>query len=236
MNQPLAYAPLLETPQGSIPLRYSIEQVPEDSDGQVAATISKMSRYVCEDCQSGPVVYDARCAIASNPNDPLTAVHQFVRSRLKFRNDEAITQPYTWMLPKGNGEDYFVECLKRPVDVSLEYAYTGQPVEEDCDGHAMYCAALLKALGVDCSFCTVAANEKKPNIYSHVYVVAYWRGKRYAMDCSHGPYAGWEHSPYYRLQEWPIFDRQSYGLVGLALVAAGWFAWRNRNEIRRLFA
>jgi len=238
MNQSfLIQPPILETSQGNIPLNYSVERVPEESDAQVAATIALMSKYVCADCQSGAVIYDAQCAVASDPNNPLAGIHQFVRSRLKFRNDEEIVQPYDWMLPKQgmSGEDYFVECLKRPIDVSLEYANTQRQVEGDCDDFAMYCAALLKALNVDCAFATVGANSKNPNVFSHVYVVAYWRGNRYAMDCSHGPYAGWEvANEYGKFCEWGIFDRTSYGLVGLGIAALAWLAWVNRKELRSL--
>lgn len=231
--------PMLETAQGSFPLRYSVEQVPEDSDGQVAATINRMSQYVCQDCQAGPVIYDAQCAAGIDPANPLVGVHALVRSRLKFVNDEAITQPFDWMLPKSGGQDnYFVECLKRPIDVCLEFANTQQRVEGDCDDYSMYCAALLKALGIDCAFATVGANSEHPEVFSHVYVVAYWRGQRIAMDCSHGPQAGWEVYPYgqgHKFCEWGIHDRGSLGLVGLAVVAGLWFAWRNRREIQEMF-
>ena len=100
----------------------------------------------------------------------------------------------------------------------------------------MYCAALLKALDIDCCFATVSADPANPSVFSHVYVAAYWRGKRVAMDCSHGPYAGWENPTSYRLQEWPIHDRDSLALVGLAFVALGWFVWSNRKEIRGLLS
>ena len=242
---------------GDTPIRYAVEQVPDDGDGQVAATIARMSEYVCFDCQAGPVIYDAQTAIASDPSDPLSCIHSFVRSRMRFVSDETIAAPYAGLLPgcapsvgdAGTGgatggtgqqpdtsENYFVEVLVRPVDVSLQYAATGQQVEEDCDGFASYTAALLKALGIDCAFVTVAADPANPQVFSHVYVAAYYRGKRVAMDCSHGKYAGWETPNPYRLQEWPIVDRTSLGLVGLAFVAAGWFAWVHRQTIRELLS
>lgn len=229
---------LLDTPEGSLPLQASIEQVPEDSDSQVAHTIGLMSKYVCFDCQSSPIRYDAQLARESDPDNLLAGIHSVVRSRLRFRRDEEIADPFSWMLRRP-GQDYFVECLKRPVDVALESSATGEPVEGDCDDFAMYAAALLKALGIDCAFATVAANKDNPGCFSHVYTVAYWRGRRIPMDCSHGPYAGWEYAPPgagLRLQEWPIYDRASYGLVGLGFVALGWLAWRYRHEIREAFA
>ena len=254
----------------SLPIRASIEQVPDQPDAQVAATIARMNEYVCFDCQSGPVIYDAKVAVADNPSDPLSCIHSFVHSRMRFKNDEEIAAPYNGLLPgcagassignnapnragditdagtagaTGQGQqydpsaNYFIEVLKRPVDVSLEYANTGQPVMGDCDDYSMYCAALLKALGIDCSFATIGADPTNPSVYSHVYVVAYWRGKRIPMDCSHGPYAGWEtENKYGKFSEWPIYERSSLGLVGLAFVTLGWLAWSHRQTIRGLFA
>lgn len=227
---------MLDTPQGSMPLRYTVERIPEESDAQVAATIHRMCQYVNADCQSYPVQYDARVALAMYPSDPLVAVHTFVRSRMKFKRDEDITQGFTWMLPKDGQENYFVECLKRPVDVSLEYAATGVPVEGDCDDFVMFSAALLRALGIDCCFATVAANSKTPSLFSHVYTVAYWGGKRVSLDCSHGPYAGWEvGNDYGKFCEWGIYDRTAWGSLGIGIALVGWWAWRNRNQIGEFF-
>jgi hypothetical protein len=109
----------LETAQGEISLNYSVQVLPEQSDAQVAATIGLMNGYVCEDCISGPVVFDAQTALALNPDDPLAAVHSFVKQRMVFRRDEDITAGFDWMLPRNGEDNYFVECLKRPVDVSF---------------------------------------------------------------------------------------------------------------------
>ena len=235
--------PMLDTPQGSYPLRYSVEQIPENPDAQVAATIARMCQYVCEDSQAIPIIHDARRAVALDPNNPLAAIHSFVRSRMRFKRDEEITEPYGWMLPKSTqgkpDENYFVECLKRPVDVCFECNNTGDRVEGDCDDFSMYTAALLKALGIDCCFATVGASKQDPSVYSHVYVVAYWLGKRYPMDCSHGQQAGWEYAAPdsgLRYAEWPIYDRASLAPLGLAIVLGGWWAWMHRKEIRGLFA
>jgi len=229
---------LLDTPQGSLPLKATLERVPEDSDAQVAATIRRMCEYVNFDCQAGPIRYDAQSAIDRDPRNPLAGIHSLVRDRLRFRKDEALTQPFEWMLKKPE-QDYFVECLKRPIDVALEFHSTGVQVEGDCDDFSMYTAALLRALGIDCAFATVGANPDEPGIFSHVYVVAYWRGARIPMDCSHGPCAGWEYAaPGSGLRhcEWPIHDRASYGLVGLGFLALAWLAWQNRETIREVFA
>jgi hypothetical protein len=227
---------MLDTPTGSIPLKYTVEQIPDNSDAQVAATINRMCQYVNEDCQSYPIKHDAQVALSADPSNPLGCVHNFVRSRMRFTQDEKIAQPYGWLLPRDGKDNYFVEALKRPVDVSMEYAGTGEPVEGDCDDFSMYCAALLKAIGIDCCFATVGANSENPQVFSHVYCVAYCRGKRYAMDCSHGQYASWEvENKYGKFCEWPIYDRAGWSGVGVGLMLAGWYAWKHRGEIREMF-
>lgn len=231
---------MLETLEGSIPLKYSIEQIPEQPDAQVAATIARMCQYVCQDYTHPVVQSAAQSALSLDPTNPLGAVHTYVRSVMRFKRDEETAEPFTGLLKHPGaeqGDDYFVEVLTRPVDVCWQFLQTQQPVLGDCDDFASLCAALLMALGIDCCFATVGADPKDPNVYSHVYTVAYWRGARCAMDCSHGPYASWEApNRYGKFAEWAIHDRSAWGGVGVALALAGWLAWKNRNTIKELFA
>ena len=224
---------LLDTPQGSIPLKYSVVTLPDSADGQVDHTIELMNKYVCEDARTQAIQQVAQQALALDPDNPLAAVHQYVRGTMVFKQDEDTARPYEWMLPKDGQEHYFVEALKRPVDVAFEYAATGKQVAGDCDDFSMMCAAILCALGVPCCFATVAASSKDPSVYSHVYVVAYWRGQRCAMDCSHGQVAGFEApNAYGKFREWPVEDTASWAVIGSLCIAALWFCWRNRQEIR----
>lgn len=224
MNSQLSPAVLLDTPQGTYPLRYSIEQIPDQADAQVSAMINRMCQYVCQDSTSYPIAADAESAIAIDPSNPLAAVHSFVRSRMEFCRDETLAAPFTGKLPQ-DGNHYFVEAITRPVDISLQYAATGEKVKGDCDCHCGYCAALLRNLGIECAFATVS--DADPRIFEHVYVVAYWRGKRVPMDCSHGQYAGWEkRNQGDRYMEWPITDRAGWGAVAMGMLLAGYAAYR----------
>ena len=231
---------LLETPTGSYPVNYIVERVPDNPDMQVAATIRRMCEYVNADCTTPQIQSDAQLALSLDPTDPFNSIHRFVRSRMEFKNDEKITEPYEGLLAKPGpnpSDDYFVECLKRPVDVSLEYARTGQKVEGDCDDWSMTCAALLQALGIECSFVTVGANAEDPTVFSHVYVTAYYGGQRVSMDTSHGLYAGWETPNLYgKFAEWPISPTSSWSGLGFAVVVAGLFAWTKRDQLRKWFA
>lgn len=233
-------AVILETPTGSIPLRYTIERIPEQPDMQVAATIARMCQYVNEDYASPLIYRDAQEALAINPSSPFEAVHEFVRGRMKFRNDEDITEPYTWMLKRpgpGASDDYFAEMLKRPVDVSQEYRLTEEKVEGDCDDFSMYTSAILRAISgaIRCCFATVGANEREPAVFSHVYLACYCGGQRIPMDCSHGQYAGWETvNRFGKYQEWGM-ESSSWGGIALAAIA-GLLVWHNRSAIGRVFA
>ena len=237
MSRPLVT--VLEDAQGT-PLKCTVERIPEESDAQVAATIERMCQYVCDDYKTAPIQMDAQSAVALDPSNPLGAIHAFVRSRIRFQRDEATAQPFNGLLKRpGNNatDDYFVEALTRPVDISLQYARTQQPVLGDCDDFSMFCAALLKALGIDCAFATVAASTDDPGSYSHVYTVAYWRGVRVPMDCSHGANAGWEvFDGKMRFREWAVDDRAAWAGVGMLMLLGGWAAWKYRKQLGELLA
>jgi hypothetical protein len=99
----------------------------------------------------------------------------------------------------------------------------------DCDDFSMYLAGILTVYGIPTAFCTVAASNKAPDQYSHVYVVAYPRNAqgsrgRVALDASHGEFAGWEvPNVFGKLKEWPVATVGHWSeLVGwVALILAG---------------
>jgi transglutaminase-like putative cysteine protease len=137
------------------------------------------------------------------------AVYEWVKKNFEFSPDEERAR----FLPVEKPGD-IVEILVRPLDVSL-LLRGGQRNQEDCDGYSTYIAALLTALGVKCSFVTVAANPDYPGVFSHVYVAAYCDGDRVALDASHGKFFGWE-APADRVsrkREWPVDE------------GCGWVAW-----------
>lgn len=181
----------------------SIERLPEDPDGQVECTIARMVKLATSDASSDEIKQDAQSALNIGRGDPLQGIHSWIRSRMSFITDEAQTAPY---MPSLQGPDhYFVEAITRPKDISKMIAGTGR-ARGDCDDFSMYCAALLIALSIPCSFCTVAASPSAPRDYSHVYVVAYPDGVRIPMDCSHGSAVGWETpNRLGRRREWQVY-------------------------------
>ncbi len=202
-------------PQGSMyhpafdaDVRYTTQELSDDPDTQVAQTCSLMAQYVREDAHSPEIFTD--CVSASNAADPATVAADcwaFVRSRIRFVNDDVTAGPFAGMF-----KHPIVETLCRPRDMSTRQGQrTG-----DCDDFSMYLAALLTANKIPCKFCTVAADSADPSRYSHVYVVAYPNGQRLPLDASHGQYPGWEvENKYGKRCEWNI----TYGFPWEVLAA-----------------
>ena len=174
-----------------------------------------------EDSTSAPILNTAAQIQASGPTgDPVTDTFHYIKNRVGFRQDEQLGAPM-----RGELDGDVVEVLIRPRDL----AQMDTPLE-DCDGFASYGPAVLRALGVPCSFVTVAADNREPGRFSHVYAACYPDGQRVALDSSHGPYPGWDSidtGQVTRVKEWPI-NGPDWGqllLIGVILFATAW-VWR----------
>jgi hypothetical protein len=184
-------------------VRYSIKEVSDDPDTQVAQTIELMRQYAFEDSQN-PILKQESWTLSQG--DPIDDVWNWISRKdgmrqMQFVHDEVTGRPWGDI---GHWNPV-VETLIRPVDQIVSPKAKG-----DCDDFSMYGAAHLLARGVPCSFCTVAADASDPSVYSHVYLVAYpqngrRRGQRVPLDLSHGWFAGWETENHYgKRREWPI--------------------------------
>lgn len=195
-----------------------VQEVSSDPDEQVAQVIGKMNQYAVEDAKTEEIRDQARAAMNAVPGDPCRAVFEHVKGQLRFVGDEQLTAPAA---PFYKGS--FVEGLIRPIDMAsqpdLRYG--------DCDDFAMYTAALLRALEIPCAFVTIAADQRDPSQFTHVYVAAYpAEGQRVAMDTSHGGYAGWEHEGAFRIKEWPVEDGTRAWMTMALVAGIGWVLWR----------
>ena len=216
-------------------VRYSLEQLPDDMEGQVAHTIGLMRSYALEDAVSPAIQADLYAALGEKASalpqqDVAARVFDYVKRRIRFVQDERLASP--WLV---EGTDV-IEVLVRPIDLSMQTA----PRVGDCDDFSTYAASLLTAAAVDNSFVTVAADASAPGQFSHVYVAAYPDGVRLPLDTSHGDYAGWETMNYSRRKEWPVLgnwmgEGQSGNpvvLLVLGIVAFAHFI-RNRKGVVR---
>lgn len=188
-------------------LQISIEPRPgdgSDDEQNTAQTIRHMAEYARQDSAS-PIIRRAAHAATATARDARSqaaAIHQWIRAHVKFTEDAELAAGLS-----GAPED--AEVLIRPVDLLT----MSQP-QGDCDDFSMLCAAMLRALGIAAHFKTVAAAADSPD-YSHVYVVAQLpAGELLALDCSHGPYPGWEVEPQGKTRLWPVEDTHMMRALG----------------------
>jgi len=199
-------------------VRYSIREVSDVPDHQVAQTISMMSAYARAD--SADPALRADVARARATGDPIADTWTHLRRGglrgMRFVRDEVTSAPFSEYEYASPGRwNPLVESFARP-----ELLAQAEDPHGDCDCFCMYGAAHLIILGVPVAFCTVAADGSDPQTFTHVYLVAYRAGERIPLDLSHGPYPGWETGKLYRKQEWPV-SSGSASLLCLGAAALG---------------
>jgi hypothetical protein len=216
-------------------VRFKGEELGPWPDEQVARTVGRMRDKVHEDVE-WPQFREWAKQVAGagygTPWEQAQRVYEHVKNGIKFQRDEVTAaQLVVGMGDVGDVDtDDVVEVIIRPVDM-MGYVQQGCAVG-DCDDFCMYLAALLKVIGVDCSFVTLAADDRAPGNYSHVYVAAYPEdGDRVAMDASHGPYMGWEAPDRFgKVKEWPVGEAWGDVVVRLGALAGvgalGWMVWK----------
>lgn len=211
-------------------VKFQLHELGGDPDGQVAKTIAVMQDRAGEDSEDPGFRHRALLLIGPGSEwDQVCAIHQHARRAIKFQRDEVTGAGVAGV---DLGGEQLVEVIVRPADMAN---YIDQGIAEgDCDDFSMYCAALMRCLGIDCKFATLAADGRAPDQYSHVYVVAYPRDRagnkvRLVCDASHGEYPGWEGpNRFGKLREWPTTSQRAVGLLsGLAAMAAGWWIWKS---------
>jgi hypothetical protein len=207
-------------------LHYRLDAVSEDPQEQVEQTLAMMARYVAEDWDSPEIQKDIRQILSREHQDPASiaqAIFWHARNRLDFETDSKLASPLGSLT-----SDTIVETLIRPRDMAVLCGAGNCRRAGDCDDHAMYVAALLKAGGIEPKFVTAKADGTDPSRWSHVYVVAYPDGERMAIDASHGEYPGWETQYCFERREWRIFPSWGWTVlvIGALAVMAGWIGKR----------
>jgi hypothetical protein len=154
---------------------------------------------MARDAAHGPIISsavdEAIAGLGNDANDQqlVSRVFYWVKSRVRFKTDEEILQNQMGMSPES-------ELLIAP-DALL----TMPNAAGDCDDFSTLIAAMLINLGFPVYFCTIAANGKYPDEFSHVYIkVQMSDGTLFPIDCSHGMYPGWETGQNYLEQLWGI--------------------------------
>lgn len=185
-------------------------------DSQVAQTIDLMRERVREDAANPEFqAYAARVLGGTTGMDAATLAWQHVKGVVRFHRDEELG---------GGLSDDTVEFIIRPREMA-KFVERGQACG-DCDDFSMYLACLLETAGVPCAFVTVAADERAPGQYSHVYVRAYpENAEAIALDASHGAYPGWEvPNAFGKIREWPVKgDGTTCLLMLVGGIAGAWY-------------
>lgn len=173
----------------------------EDEDF-TAQTIERMSQYAAAAARS-PMIRQAAAMAASGRTSQTSqagGVWNWIRSRVRFRTDEETARPIA-------ADPQNTEVLIPP-----EHLLRMTQPFGDCDDFSMLAAAMLLALGIPASFRTVAADPSTDR-YSHVYVIAHTDEGPLPLDCSHGPYPGWQVRAAGKLRDWRIEEEMGLGAI-----------------------
>lgn len=169
-----------------------------NSDKSVSDTVAMMARHANAACNSPQVnqaVKDSGARGLEFDREKLASVFAYIKMRVRFVEDDSQLAAL-FQVPSSK------ELLITPPVLLSMISPKG-----DCDDFSMLCCSMLMNLGVQCNFVTVAADRTCPEQYTHVYCMAVTgEGLNVPMDCSHGKYAGWEASPVFRKQIWPVLN------------------------------
>lgn len=192
-------------------INYSRFVLSDDPDTAVAQTIGLMCSYVRHDRPHFATL--AYQLYGDSMEDFRRNTFIWCKRRVRFVQDHVLADALRVPHHASGFVNDVAEVLIRPVDLVRMADAQG-----DCDDFSMLAAAILGAGGVECVFVTLAADQKAPDQFSHVYLVA----GGVPFDASHGPYVGWEaKNRFGRRQLWsvetgmPIYNAGGAGLGDL---------------------
>ena len=176
---------------------------PYNTDKSVADTIAQMARIARASKRSPIVVAAVQDAVkgltrTADDESICRAIFHWIKGHISFVQDEAINA-YAFGMNEFQAND--TELLITPETLLSMPIPMG-----DCDDFSTLTASMLLTLDFKVAFVTIAADSEMPEMLSHVYVKVWLDDENRGMylDCSHGPYPGWETSKYTRKLEWGI--------------------------------
>lgn len=203
-----------------------VTELGNNPDQQVAGTVDVMRARVREDSADPTFNAHRSRVIGDDPTDAAARAWGHVKGVIRFHQDTELGSGLSSVIGQDVADDA-VEFIIRPRDMA-QFVDRGQACG-DCDDFSMYLACLLESLGIPCAFVTVAADERAPNQYSHVYVRAFPPGQEpIALDASHGAYPGWEvPNMFGKIREWPMQgDGLRTAMLLVAAVAGGYYLYK----------
>jgi transglutaminase-like putative cysteine protease len=108
-----------------------------------------------------------------------------------------------------------IEFRGEPDEVISSPLVTLQIRAGDCDDHATLMTALLRALGIEARFVTVAADASAPETFTHVYTQAWIRQSQQWLTLDTtvaNARPGWQPARVTRVRTWDMYVRTMHGL------------------------
>jgi hypothetical protein len=164
-------------------VNYSRVPLSDDPDAAVAQTIGLMAQLVRADRTTAAFHALAQRLAGGSVVELKRNVFTWCKSRVRFVQDHVIADSLRLPRHASGFLNDVAEVLIRPIDLVRMPDAQG-----DCDDFSMLAACILSSAGVPAFFVTLAADQRAPDQFSHVYVLA----GADAFDASHGPYMGWE--------------------------------------------
>lgn len=182
---------------------------PHDSNASVADTIAIMGSHA-DAASISPQVISALSAAGVSTSDSednkIQKIFQYVKSRVTFTEDES-QLANIFAVP--NSKELLITP---PVLLSMP------DPKGDCDDFSMLGCSMLNAAGVKCDFVTIAADDRMPDQFTHVYcMVTTSDGRQIPFDSSHGQSVGWESPNIYKKMIWPTFAWNKGKGLGMTL-------------------
>ena len=181
---------LLQFPDGSAAPSQVRRYPLQGGDAGVARTVQLMRGFVHgSEGATHPLIRQTAVNIvrgldSRNKGGQIAAVLAWVKENIDFRGE-------------------YKETLQTPL-------VTLQLCAGDCDDHSQLIAALLKTLGFNARFCTVAADSEDPQQFTHIYAEVQDPATQQwvALDSTVAQsYPGWRPDNVYRAQAWkPMGD------------------------------
>ena len=202
-----------ETFQTSSPLSISIQSTDNwnstrqlGTDRSTAETVGLMASHAVRAASSPVVLGVIRSLGIENRKelkDKLSAIFSYIKRHVKFVEDN---EPLGRMFGVADSKELLITP---PALLSMRNP------KGDCDDFSMLAASMMIACGIPCSFVTVAADQRAPDTFTHVYCM----GAGIPFDASHGKMLGWETEKQFRKQVWPIFvGNFGEGMGGLGMI------------------
>lgn len=162
-----------------------------------------MAREYSSSIRVSNAVDDATSNLSKSSSDKevIRSLYWYVKRKIKFTEDETIMQSCL-----GITEDDLIATGGKDLLLAPDLLLSMKQPIGDCDDFSTLLASMLLNLSYPVWFVVIAADEKEPMKFSHVYVKAFLPDIQTPiyLDASHGSYPGWEYGKQFRKVEYAV--------------------------------